>query len=45
MKYVHARQEAQDRAMDQLDQAQNRDGKKRSSDFRPVDSGENEENA
>jgi hypothetical protein len=47
MKYVHVRQEAQDRAMEQFEA--HLDGKdildpKRSSGFRPVDSGENREN-
>ena len=39
-KYVHVRQEAQDRAMEDFDEAQNISGQKRSSGFRPVDSGE-----
>jgi hypothetical protein len=44
-KYVHVRQEAQDRAMEDFDEAQNISGQKRSSGFRPVDSGEKRDNA
>jgi hypothetical protein len=36
-KYVHVRQEAQDRAMDAFDEAQNISEEKRSSGFRPVE--------
>jgi integrase len=44
-KYVHVRQEAQDRAMEALDEAQNISGEKRSSGFRPVDIAEKRDNA
>jgi integrase len=44
MKYIHVRQEAQDRAMDQFDEGQNKIDQKCSSGFRPVDSSENREN-
>jgi hypothetical protein len=45
MKYVHGRQEAQDRAMEAFNEAQNNSGTERSSGFRSVDSGEKRDNA
>jgi hypothetical protein len=42
-KYVHVRQEAQDRAMDAFDEAQNISDGKRSSGFRPVDAAEKQD--
>jgi integrase len=44
-KYVHVRQEAQDIAMEAFDRTQNISSQKRSSGFRPVDSGEKREYA
>jgi len=44
-KYVHVRQDAQDRAMDALEEARNISGEKRSSGFRPVEGAEKRDNA
>jgi integrase len=45
MKYVHVRQEALDRAMEQFEEARNKPDQKRSSGFRPVELAESRENA